>query len=328
MTPRPGTVFLLFAVALLALSAASGGDVIAYKAELEALSPESPVEYVRLGKKLIANRDDAQAMALGRRLLLLAARLNPERHYAEAHRSLAGATRDPVEAAAYLRRLLLADPFDRDARREYEKVRGAARAAVAADVRLLIEGLEALRDGAARPAAARLDAIKTRQVRDFAAAVLPGGISVRGDAPACSVCGNTGQMLCSHCKGYGSVRCTRCNGLGRVAVKSRGSRSRTRSAYATCEVCRGTGETSCPKCHGAGRVACTACRGRKKRAALSAKAEGQVNRAIRKARARLHREGWWLYDGVGKVPSFGTYIFASGIDYEKTVYRSGAWRKP
>jgi hypothetical protein len=286
---------------------------------LEALSPEQPEEYYTLGAVLVARQDDPEAREMGRRLLLLSARLDPERLFTESYRKLADAAETDGERLGWLRRILVRDPLDSDVRAEYVATRGRVDGPLQGDLQHLVAGLEGFLNGSPQTAAAELSRVRSPELAQIAQAHLKEAERLT----SCPLCHGSRVVTCRTCLGYGAIPCSRCNGTGVSTRRGYGGRG-----YRRCTRCDQVGAVVCPTCLGSGYVPCSCTRGNSDPVPSPATA-ALLRSALRDARSRMDRNArFWEADHSDRVPNWGSFLFAKDIDYSRTVFRSGRWVAP
>jgi hypothetical protein len=295
--------------------------------EIEALRPNSPGGYFRVGERLVKAKEDPETREMGRRLLLISAHLAPDRYYEKTYALLAATSRDDAEKASYIFRLLVAKPGDAELAKQYMALKPGLHKARARELRALLSAIQ-------YPGSkAHILAIRVRTLRTLPARTLATNLttfleqSAKHSGKACPKCNGSSWATCPQCDGIGATRCRTCKGRGyekekqspAASRKPRRSRSSPRVSNIVCAACGSSGQVKCADCTGVGIVPCCLLKSTGEGLGALASVEKQII-----ANLKTPENGYpWM-----KTPLFGTRTFEPDIDYAKTIFREGKWDRP
>jgi len=295
---------------------------------LEALSPEAPEKYIKTGKALVAKREDPEARELGRRLLMIGARLNPDKYYVDACTALADTATEEMAGAEHLCRLLTARPSDKDRLARLRELLPRYEHTLNQELGDIAAGCREYVKGSPKALLGTIEGLRTQTAKRLVAGIFPNVSELRtAAAEVCPKCKGEKTVACANCGGYGATECKKCKGKGIATERYMSYRNVT--VEKSCDACGQVGSVRCEVCGGVGRGICPTCLGTGLTKRWPPEFETRLHTLRQAAEDLFAGEGpWWQVPAGLKAPAFGSYTFDQDIDYTRTVYRNGIWVAP
>lgn len=326
------------------------------------LHPSMPDIYFTRGMMLLERTETPHHYMLGRRLLLLAAKLDPATYYTRVYRYLAQVADTHQQRLAWLERLVIVDPTNPDYRQTYTELQSRLAENVVHDYYAIIHAIHILASETPTQAIDPLTSLRTPELKTSAVSVIkllpdPVDITPADDRPASTaddqdqqtiqqppLFGTTGPQPCPRCYGYGAVICDTCRGTGLIrhvesaqardrntpAQQRQDNRDRNRTnrpiiTFDTCTECTGLGSRTCPRCNGS----CIRTAAHDPNTTIDV-----TDPSIRQAAQQLLDQATQLYQQLerqqssAKIKPLGRYVFNNDTDFTHIVYNNGIWTAP